>query len=240
MPVPYDHRETKGAPVSDSTPGLPPAGWYPDPAGGPTRRWWDGAHWTERIEAPTGTIDPALAVPADPVATPGTSPNTWAMWVVGLTPILSIIGVLVIDFEGYFRRVFEAVIVSQNPGASADIDVFGIIGPTFAIGELFMFLSLAAFIVFAALDYRILRSRGVDRPFHWAWAFFTLLNPGSLVYLIGRTVVAHRRTGRSASAPMWVGIGLMVVTIIVVFAKLIIAFGALGPLLQQYSDSISG
>ena len=23
------------------------AGWYPDPAGGPLSRWWDGAQWTE-------------------------------------------------------------------------------------------------------------------------------------------------------------------------------------------------
>jgi Protein of unknown function (DUF2510) len=24
----------------------PPAGWYPDPAGGPGRRYWDGGQWT--------------------------------------------------------------------------------------------------------------------------------------------------------------------------------------------------
>jgi len=25
---------------------LPSAGWYPDPAGAPVDRWWDGAQWT--------------------------------------------------------------------------------------------------------------------------------------------------------------------------------------------------
>lgn len=27
-------------------------GWYPDPAGGPAPRWWDGAQWTNHVAAP--------------------------------------------------------------------------------------------------------------------------------------------------------------------------------------------
>lgn len=27
---------------------LPPAAWYPDPAGGPGERWWDGLGWSGR------------------------------------------------------------------------------------------------------------------------------------------------------------------------------------------------
>ncbi len=34
--------------VTDSPPSVPPAGWYPDPAGGPVQRYWDGARWTEQ------------------------------------------------------------------------------------------------------------------------------------------------------------------------------------------------
>ena len=34
--------------VTDSPPPVPPAGWYPDPAGGPAQRYWDGARWTEQ------------------------------------------------------------------------------------------------------------------------------------------------------------------------------------------------
>lgn len=31
-------------------------GWYPDPAGGPQRRWWDGERWTERLEEHPGGV----------------------------------------------------------------------------------------------------------------------------------------------------------------------------------------
>src|ERR1700712_542861 len=27
-----------------------PAGWYPDPAGGDGKRWWDGAVWTANVQ----------------------------------------------------------------------------------------------------------------------------------------------------------------------------------------------
>jgi Protein of unknown function (DUF2510) len=29
----------------------PPAGWYADPSGSPAQRWWDGAKWTEHLQA---------------------------------------------------------------------------------------------------------------------------------------------------------------------------------------------
>ena len=33
--------------------GLQEPGWYPDPAGGPGKRWWDGTGWTSRVQAAT-------------------------------------------------------------------------------------------------------------------------------------------------------------------------------------------
>ena len=31
---------------------LPPPGWYPDPVGQSTQRWWDGSRWTEHTGVP--------------------------------------------------------------------------------------------------------------------------------------------------------------------------------------------
>lgn len=46
--------------MTNSTTGVPPAGWFPDPSGDPTLRWWDGTQWTEQVlDAPT---PPASAV----------------------------------------------------------------------------------------------------------------------------------------------------------------------------------
>ncbi|HET6914610.1 MAG TPA: DUF2510 domain-containing protein [Acidimicrobiales bacterium] len=37
-------------PASAAEPVLPPAGWYPDPAGSHGQRYWDGGRWTESVE----------------------------------------------------------------------------------------------------------------------------------------------------------------------------------------------
>lgn len=58
--------------MTDTTGGLPPAGWYPDPYGEPFERWWDGAGWTEHTNtpAPAAPAEPAEPEPvaAEPVA----------------------------------------------------------------------------------------------------------------------------------------------------------------------------
>lgn len=40
----------------------PTAGWYPDPANGQQKRWWDGAAWTEHTQAPPAPAPPVPAV----------------------------------------------------------------------------------------------------------------------------------------------------------------------------------
>jgi hypothetical protein len=35
-----------------SVTGAIPAGWYPDPAGGDGKRWWDGSRWTDNLQQP--------------------------------------------------------------------------------------------------------------------------------------------------------------------------------------------
>lgn len=63
--------------MTDPTQGLPPAGWYPDPAGAPQQRWWDGLQWTENLQPATQqAVQPAepLAV-SQPIAQQVTAPE---------------------------------------------------------------------------------------------------------------------------------------------------------------------
>lgn len=35
-----------------------PAGWYPDPSGGPQQRYWDGTQWTDQVQAHAAPAPP--------------------------------------------------------------------------------------------------------------------------------------------------------------------------------------
>lgn len=57
-------------------PGAPP-GWYPDPAGGPGQRWWDGYAWNEAVVLPEQPPAPPWAG-APPPAGPPLQQTSWA------------------------------------------------------------------------------------------------------------------------------------------------------------------
>jgi hypothetical protein len=63
----------KDGSVSDDVSGYPgaPPGWYADPAGGPSQRWWDGYAWTDAVAVP--------AQPPSPPAFPPPPPPPWAV-----------------------------------------------------------------------------------------------------------------------------------------------------------------
>ncbi len=46
-------------------PSLPPPGWYPDPSGNASHRWWDGVRWSEHVGTPPPTIEsrPLIVTP---------------------------------------------------------------------------------------------------------------------------------------------------------------------------------
>jgi len=58
-------------------PGAPP-GWYPDPAGGPGQRWWDGYAWTEATVLPQRPPPPPWAHAAPPQG-PAAQVAPWAV-----------------------------------------------------------------------------------------------------------------------------------------------------------------
>ena len=85
---------------------------------------------------------------------------------------------------------------NYNPGTLSSL--FGLIG--FAI-----LLSIAV-VVLVRSDYKELELRGVPFPFGWLYVF---LPYGLTIYIIGRSVVARRRTG-SGLAPIWIYIFIVV------------------------------
>ncbi|WP_141629914.1 DUF2510 domain-containing protein [Salinibacterium sp. PAMC 21357] len=54
--------------MTDSSTPLPPAGWYPDPAGGAAPRWWNGKMWA------AANVIPADATPLPSAAAPTSTP----------------------------------------------------------------------------------------------------------------------------------------------------------------------
>jgi hypothetical protein len=224
----------ESAPTVDAVPATPttnaPAGWYPV-AGSTQQRWWDGTRWTDHIYDPATAVPAAAAataIPSEPLRAPaGVKPGTVWFWILAVgAPVLQVLELIP-------ASIWVNQILAGDPSAG------GIAGAGFDPLSLVTLLSgwiISAFcIVFAVLDWRELRARAIPKPFHWAWSFFVLAIGWPVVYVIGRTVVAKRRTG-SGMAPLWVFVGLQVVAgiaAIIFFVYVLIEFVTL------FSDGLS-
>lgn len=206
--------------MTDPTSALPAAGWYPDPAGSGRIRWWDGRSWTEHYAA-TGQLAPGgAAQPYSPSANQpiprapeGTSPYTPFVWLLALLPAIDVIRLALEVATGSLEAELDAIIA--NPTASSPFTDQTLLD----YGISFVLLALG--MLFTVLDYRALRAAGIPQPFHWAWGLFLIA--GAPVYIIGRSIVARRRTG-GGLAPMFVNLALMAVSLVV---GVVIAVGAM-------------
>lgn len=239
-------------------PQTPPA-WYPDPdpnnPGG--QRWWDGTRWTQhsRPAAPSTPPpydrltssrqgQPAYAQPGTGYAQPvtdeyprvplGTSAVTWSVWLVLALPLLPTIAYLFLDFDSYFRMILSARASGGNPGPGAlSPSLTGFVVVVLLI-DLLGLIVYGLTVMFAYFDWRELGRRGFARPFHWAWAFL-----GSLVYVIGRVVVTHRRGGYGAMIPIWGLIAAIAIGILIFIVKVMMIVNSIGSYVSYYGGNLS-
>ncbi|MDQ1580927.1 MAG: hypothetical protein QOD05_1702 [Microbacteriaceae bacterium] len=179
---------------SVQTPATPPA-WYPDPADATRLRWWDGGQWTAHLHDPSLAQQPVVSTPT---VGPQTPVYNGFIWAIVLLPLLSSIAFLTFDMNGYAIRS-----LSGERGVSLATVPYSLIG-----WAIYLVIPLLAY-----FDRRRLQRDGYVRPFHWAWAFLN-----SAVYVIGRSVVVKRRSGRGI-APIWIWAAVVLVSIAIAVIK---------------------
>jgi len=92
-PSPGEH---PAPPAAGGVPGAPawfgsPPGWYPDPGGGPLRRWWDGGAWTDQVGGLGGEWEPLRGL------------ARWTVSLIGLTTLVE--AYVLMAFAGRYRTV---------------------------------------------------------------------------------------------------------------------------------------
>jgi Protein of unknown function (DUF2510) len=194
--------------ATDSTAVTPP-GWYPDPAGTPQSRWWDGAQWTDHLHDPRVQ---AYQIAAPLKAPEGTRPYTRFIWLIVLLPLVQYPLLFLIDWSEYFRNSLS----TSLSGASSLSSITSIFTPQYLIVLASGWVIYGVLALLAYFDWKELKRREVPFPFHFAFVFISYL-----VYVIGRSVVVRRRTG-SGIAPMWVSIAINVVASIAFTAVIFI------------------
>jgi hypothetical protein len=154
-------------------------------------RWWDGTTWSDYHAAGANV---RRALPAD------VSPNTPWIWLAVLAPLLAFTSIFLVDYRAMFVESFShpGMLVSPFPPG-----YFAALAVSWSIAALV--------VVFSYFDWKSLKAKGVDRPFHWAWAFFI----GYPVYIIGRSVIVHSVSKRGLG-PIWVYIAVFVAEIAMV------------------------
>ena len=242
--------------MSDITPTNVPAGWYPDPTDASWQRWWDGTGWTEHAvpAAPVAPQSQSQASPRDqdayskaahsqtsypqaPVAPSAPlrtdiQTNTVWIWLVVLLPLVMLPTIFLIDWRGYLESSLDmSSLDSPNP-----------VGPPVGMTLASLGLSALGYVVagigilFAWLDWRELKRRGIQKPFHWAWAFLALVVTNG-VYVIGRGVILRRQTGKGL-VPVWAWIAVTLLSLIVgiVYASTIV--GEMFELIMEQAGDI--
>ncbi len=139
--------------------------------------------------------------------------NTVWVWLMVFLPVLNLLGIVIFDWSSYFRDSFYAGVYSYDSGSASMAGTNAATALITVVTSVVSIVVSALTVLFAFLDWRQLRARGVDRPFHWAFSFFVLVVGSGLVYIIGRGVILRRRTG-SGLAPIWASIAVNLAVVV--------------------------
>ncbi|MFI8633647.1 DUF2510 domain-containing protein [Microbacterium sp. NPDC077663] len=160
--------------------------------------------------APVHETAPAAAPAPGPAASP--RPGTVWIWAAIAASALPLYTGFLLDGEAVARLLGEA---------STALTPAGWIVAGLSLLLLVDAILVALAVVFARLDHRALRRRGIASPFGWGWAVLAFVVTLG-VYVAGRTFVVHRATGRGL-APFW---GWLIASVVglVVFTAWIVGF----------------
>jgi len=213
-----------GAPASSSAPSYPSAPAYAAGAGGAGY-----AAGTNYPSAPPVSYD--TAAPRRDIKT-----NTVWVWLMVFLPVLSLLGVVIFDWSSYFRDAFYAGVYSYDSGPASMAGTNAATALITVVTSVVSIVVSALTVLFAFLDWRQLRARGVDRPFHWAFSFFVLVIGSGLVYIIGRGVILRRRTG-SGLGPIWAAVAVNVAVVIGFIVWIVVLIAQMSTLINEFSTS---
>ncbi|BCW11794.1 hypothetical protein NtRootA4_28570 [Arthrobacter sp. NtRootA4] len=123
------------------------------------------------------------------------------IWVITFLPLVSVIFML--TWQPEFRMI------TTRQGVTT-VDPFSIYTPAYFLLMGSGFVSYGLSVFFAYLDRQRLLKSGVERPFHWAWAFLN-----SVVYVIGRSVIVNKVAPKRGLWPIWATIAVFVISLVV-------------------------
>jgi hypothetical protein len=185
--------------VTESEPtSIIPPGWYADHTGEPRMRWWDGSQWTDHVSDPTPR--PYQLAPARNTVPSTTPVGNVFIWIIVLLPLVSIALSFTVDYAALGRAVVD------SQGTASSLAIYS--NPAYLLSSLFSYVLIAVTTLLAYFDWRRLKRTGFERPFFWVWGLL------GIVYVIGRTVVVRRRSGRGI-APLLAYIGVLVASYII-------------------------
>ncbi|WP_144785662.1 DUF2510 domain-containing protein [Microbacterium sp. BH-3-3-3] len=162
--------------------------------------------------------------------------NTVWVWLMVFLPVLSLLGVVIFDWSSYFRDAFYAGVYSYDSGPASMAGTNAATALITVVTSVVSIVVSALTVLFAFLDWRQLRARGVDRPFHWAFSFFVLVIGSGLVYIIGRGVILRRRTG-SGLGPIWAAVAVNLAVVIGFIVWIVVLIAQMSALINDFSTS---